>query len=88
MFKLLNRLNNTKLNNLFSEEYIRNKVINNSKKNSNYNFENESRYYEDYKKLTKFKMKYGNVVKIKGRIIIDVWRKMRNQTSPIIFSIY
>ena len=87
MFKLLNRLNNTKLNNLFSEEYIRNKVINNSKKNSNYNFENESRYYEDYKKLTKFKMKYGNVVKIKGRIIIDVWRKMSEEIKTNDYSL-
>ena len=87
MFKLLNRLNNTKLNNLFSEDYIRNKVINNSKKNSNYNFENESRYYEDYKKLTKFKMKYGNVVKIKGRIIIDVWRKMSEEIKTNDYSL-
>ena len=79
MFKLLNRLNNNKLNNMFSEDYIRNKVITNSKKNSNFNFENEPRYYDDYKKLTKFRMKFGNLVKLKGRIIIDVWRKMSQE---------
>ena len=79
MFKLLNRLNNTKLNNLFSEDYIKNKVLTNSKRNSNFNFESEPRYYEDYKKLTKFRMKYGNMIKIKGRIIIDVWRKMSEE---------
>ena len=87
MFKLLNRLNNTKLNNLFSEDYIRNKVLTNSKRNSNFNFENEPRYYEDYKKLTKFRMKYGNVVKIKGRIIIDVWRKMSEEIKSNDYSL-
>ena len=87
MFKLLNRLNNTKLNNLFSDDYIRNKVLTNSKKNSNFNFESEPRYYEDYKKLTKFRMKYGNVTKIKGRIIIDVWRKMSEEIKTNDYSL-
>ena len=87
MFKLLNRLNNTKLNNLFSEDYIRNKVLTNSKRNSNISFENEPRYYEDYKKLTKFKMKYGNMIKIRGRIIIDVWRKMSEEIKSNDYSL-
>ena len=87
MFKLLNRLNNTKLNNLFSEDYIRNKVLTNSKRNSNFNFESEPRYYEDYKKLTKFRMKYGNMIKIKGRVIIDVWRKMSEEIKSNDYSL-
>ena len=89
MFKLLNRLNNTKLNNLFSEEYIRNKIQLNSKKKSNNdnNISNDPRYYEDYKKLTKFQMKFGNLVKVKGRIIIDVWRKLSEEIKTNNYSL-
>ena len=89
MFKLLNRLNNTRVNNLFSEEYIRKKVIPDNKRNSvNYDKAKEDpRFYEDYKKLKKFQMKFNNLVKIKGRIIIDVWRKICNEIKTNDYSL-
>ena len=87
MFKLLNRLNNKKLNNLFSEEFIKNKIQENNKKNSMNSSSNDPRYYEDYKKLTKFQMKFGNLVKLKGRIIIDVWRKMSQEIKSNDYSL-
>ena len=89
MFKLLNRLNNTKLNSLFSEEYIRNKIIPGSKRNSfssNKTME-DPRFYDDYKKLKKFQMKYNNLVKVKGRIIIDVWRKISEEIKTNDYSL-
>ena len=80
MFKFLNRLNNSKQYNIYTEEYIRTKAIQNSKKyNINKNASDDPRFYDDYKKLTKFKMKFDYLVKVRGRIIIDVWRIVSNE---------
>ena len=37
--------------------------------------------------MTKFKMKYGNMIKIRGRIIIDVWRKMSEEIKSNDYSL-
>ena len=87
MFKLINRLNNTKLNNLFSEEYIRSKVLPNNKRENKDKALEDPRFYEDYKKLKKFQMKFAYLVKVKGRIIIDVWRKMSQEIKTNDYSL-
>ena len=87
MFKLLNRLNNTKINNLFSEDYIRNKILPESKRNSFEKAKEDPRFYEDHKKLKKFQMKFAYLVKVKGRIIIDVWRHISHEIKTNDYSL-
>ena len=86
ILKLVNRLNNSKTNNLFTEEYIR-KIINNNNINNDNKKEDDVRNYDDYKKISKFQMKFNNIVKIKGRIILDVWRLMSEEIKTNDYSI-
>ena len=72
--QILSRINNG-LETLYTEEFMRQTTLN-SKIQKNTNF---IRDYEDPKKINYLRNKLGNIIKIKGRIILNIWRIIESQ---------
>ena len=65
------------VNEIFTEEFLQRKI--NEKKNERLFEKVENKSYDTHKEIDFMFMKFGKVIKIKGRIILNVWRILESE---------
>lgn len=83
IYKYLSRENFTED---FDEERIRLDLIQRNLVNKNLN-DKEDKYYDDPKKIKYLEQKFGKIIKLKGRIIINLWRVLSHELKLIDYSL-
>ena len=72
---------------IFNEEFMQKKMNENFLINKNKNTNNNVKNYTDFKEINYLKMKIGNAIKIKGRIIINISRLINQEIKTNDYSI-